>query len=94
VDRKITVTNDPRSEATADDIAELSRVEQQLQTGIATSRRAIDKAGVAAIAALRRYRDFLTSEVSTLNAVLTREGAPAIPAPTAVQGPVCGPGSL
>ena len=41
--RKITVTNDPRSEATAEDIGELSRIEQQLQTGIATSRSAIDQ---------------------------------------------------
>jgi photosystem II stability/assembly factor-like uncharacterized protein len=42
--RQITLTNDPRSEASASDIAQLTRIEQQLSAGIVTSRSAIDQA--------------------------------------------------
>jgi hypothetical protein len=41
--RELTVTNDPRSEATAEDLAVQFRYERGLATGIETSRAAIDQ---------------------------------------------------
>ncbi len=73
VTRQLTVTNDPRSEATAADLALQLRYERGLATGIDTSRAAID-----AVRQLRaNAREIASGEPSLDQALTTFERAGA-----------------